>query len=216
MRLTSTFAAAAAISLTSLAANAGSLAPMAAEAPVMAAPAPAPVQMMSRDWTGAYAGLSFGGSDIDATVKVADDLALTGDGNSTGIFAGYNYQMGNLVVGVEFDFDATNYRVGEDEIGPENTVVVEATSRLKGRVGVPLGNGLVYGTAGIVGASTNSVIPALGNFAVQDGRGYLVGGGYDYKFDNFLVGVEALYHEFDDDVLNVEVTTLRLRVGYTF
>ncbi|MFN3662263.1 outer membrane protein [Yoonia sp.] len=221
MRLKFIAAATAAFGAFTMTAQAGSLAPAVEQPPVAMMPAQPVMPARAGDWTGAYAGLSIGGSDIDAAVKGAgengSDLALTGDGGSTGLFAGYNYQLGNIVVGVEFDFDATNYRVGEDEVGPENTVVVEATSRLKGRVGVPLGNGLAYGVAGIVGASTNSVIPALGNFAVEDGVGYLLGAGYDMRIgDNLLAGGEVLYHEFDDDNLNVEVTTFRLRVGYRF
>ena len=72
----------------------------------------APVAVTAQDWTGAYGGVTFGGSSIDAKVKPLGDLALEGDGNSTGLFAGYNYQMGGIVYGAEFDFDATNYRVG--------------------------------------------------------------------------------------------------------
>lgn len=185
------------------------------------APAMSNAMGHTQDWTGAYGGVTFGGSDITATVKPLSDLELEGDGGSTGIFAGYNMQVDGIVYGVEFDFDATNYLVGED-ILTDDAVLVESTARLKARVGVPVGNGLAYGVAGIVGASTNTVIPnaktGLGaDFAVQDGAGYLVGAGYDMKFgDNLIAGAEVLYHEFDDDVLNVEVTTLRVRVGYTF
>lgn len=221
MRLKLTAAAAAAFVASAVTAQAGSLAAPMEQAPVAVMQAQPVMQMRTGDWTGAYAGLSFGGSDINATVKPLGDLGLEGDGNSTGIFAGYNYQMGNIVVGGEFDFDATNYRVGEDVLGSDS-VLVESTARLKARLGVPVGNGLLYGVAGVVGASTNTVIPdektGLGaDFAVQDGVGYLVGAGYDMRIgDNLLAGAEVLYHEFDDDVLNVEVTTFRVRVGYRF
>lgn len=182
----------------------------------VAALALAPALANAQDWTGSYAGLSAGSSDITATVKPLDNLELDGDGGSTGLFAGYNVQRGSLVYGVEFDFDATNYNVSD-------LVLVESTSRLKARIGTPVANGLAYGVAGIVGASTNSVLPddpslaPVNGFAVEDGVGYLVGAGYDMKFGNNLIaGAEVLYHEFDDDALNVEVTTLRLRVGFNF
>lgn len=189
---------------------------------IAAALALAPMAVSAQDWTGAYAGFAIGGSDINAEVKPLENLPLEGDGGSTGIFAGYNYQMGNVVYGVEFDFDATNYRVGEEVLGSEGAVLVESTARLKGRIGAPIGdNGLAYGVVGVVGASTNSVIPeavpVVGGFAVEDGVGYLFGVGYDMKFgNNLLAGAEVLYHEFDDDNLNVDVTTFRFRVGYTF
>ncbi len=179
-----------------------------------AAIAMTPAMTFAGDWTGSYAGFALGGSDITATVKPLDNTELDGDGGSTGLFAGYNYQVGNVVYGVEFDFDATNYNVSD-------LVLVEATSRLKARIGAPVGDGLAYGVAGVVGASTNSVLPEglgpVSGFAVEDGVGYLVGAGYDMKFgDNLIAGAEVLYHEFDDDALNVEVTTLKLRVGFNF
>ena len=213
MRLKLTAAAAAAFVASAVTAQAGSLAAPMEQAPVAVMHAQPVMQMRTGDWTGAYAGLSFGGSDINAVAKFAGDLELEGDGNSTGIFAGYNYQMGNIVVGGEFDFDATNYVVGKDLLG-DSAVLVEATSRLKGRVGVPLGNGLAYGVAGVVGASTNS---SVGEQRIQDGVGYLIGAGYDMRIgENLLAGAEVLYHEFDDDDLNVDVTTFRVRVGYRF
>lgn len=173
-----------------------------------------PAMTFAGDWTGSYAGFAFGGSDITATVKPLDNTELDGDGGSTGLFAGYNYQVGNIVYGVEFDFDATNYNVSD-------LVLVESTSRLKARIGASVGDGLAYGVAGVVGASTNSVLPEglgpVSGFAVEDGVGYLVGAGYDMKFgDNLIAGAEVLYHEFDDEALNVEVTTLKLRVGFNF
>lgn len=215
MHLTRTFAASAALALSTLAAHAGGLVTDMGVAPVVVTTASG--GMAADDWTGAYGGLSFGGSDITATVKPAGDLELPGDGESVGFFAGYNHQVGNVVLGAEFDFDSTDYVVGRDILGSADAVRVNATARLKGRIGTPIGNGLVYGVAGVVGASTNSVVGALDNFAVKDGVGYLVGAGYDHRVStNLLVGGEVLYHEFDDDVLNVEVTTFRLRVGYRF
>ena len=34
--------------------------------------------------------------------------------------------------------------------------------------------------------------------------------------ENLLIGSEVLFHNFDDDDLEVDVTTLRLRVGFSF
>ena len=161
----------------------------------------APAMAQAQDWTGAYGGLTVGGSDITATVKAAD-AELEGDGSSVGFFAGYNYQMGNIVYGGEFDLDGTDYEIAD------GAVKVESTARLKARIGAPIGNGLAYGVVGAVGATSNDV---------KDGRGVLVGAGYDMKLaENLLIGSEVLFHNFDDDDLEVDVTTLRLRVGFSF
>lgn len=172
----------------------------------------APAIASAQDWTGAYGGITVGTADIDATVKVTDpQLELQGEGSSAGIFAGYNYQVGNVVYGGEFDLDATDYSI-EDGL-----VRVDSTVRLKARVGTPVGNGLAYGVVGAVGATSNSVVAPLGDFAVEDGIGALYGAGYDLKIsENVLIGSELLFHDFEDDVLQVDVTTLRLRVGFAF
>lgn len=179
---------------------------------IVTAIALAPAMAQAQDWTGAYGGLTFGGADIDATVKATDpDLELEGDGSSLGIFAGYNYQMGNIVYGGEFDLDGTEYEVAD------GLVKVDSTVRLKARVGTPVGNGLVYGVVGAVGATSNSVVAPLGDFRIKDGLGGLIGAGYDMKLsENLLIGSELLFHNFEDDDLEVDVTTLRLRVGFSF
>lgn len=179
---------------------------------IVTALALAPAMAQAQNWTGAYAGIAAGGSDIEATVKVTDpNLELEGDGNSIGFFAGYNYDAGNIVYGAEFDFDITDYSVADD------LVRIDTTARLKGRVGAKVGNGLAYGVLGVVGATSNSVVAPLGDFAVEDGVGVLYGAGYDMRItDNLMLGGELLVHDFEDDVLQVDVTTLRLRVGYSF
>lgn len=171
-----------------------------------------PAIAQAQDWTGPYGGITLGGADIEATVKAVEpNLELEGDGTSVGIFAGYNYQMGNVVYGGEFDFDGTDYEVAD------GLVQIDSTLRLKARVGAPIGNGLAYGVIGAVGATSNSVVAPLGDFAIKDGIGVLYGAGYDMKLsDNLLIGSELLFHNFEDDDLEVDVTSLRLRVGYTF
>lgn len=172
----------------------------------------APAMAQAQDWTGAYAGIAAGSADIEATVKVTDpDLELEGDGTSVGFFAGYNYDAGNIVYGAEFDFDVTDYSVADD------LVRIDTTARLKARLGTKVGNGLAYGVVGVVGATSNSVVASLGDFAIEDGVGVLYGAGYDMRItENLLLGGELLVHDFEDDVLQVDVTTLRLRVGFNF
>ena len=164
-----------------------------------AALAAAPAAVFAQDWTGPYAGFQIGGSDIDV-----DGAPLTGDGPSYGVFAGYNIQAGNLVYGGEFDYDTTEYEIGD-------TVEVESTTRLKGRIGSEVGGGLLYGTAGIVWATS----PQLG-----DDDGYLFGVGYDFPVsDNMIAGAEILQHEFEEyngGALDVSVTTFKARVAFNF
>ena len=158
-----------------------------------------PMTASAQDWTGGYGGLAYGGSDIDVTG------GLSGDGESIGVFGGYNWDVGNVVYGVEADWDSTDYAIGGGAVN------VTHTARLKGRVGVEIGNGLGYASAGIVRANTD----AIGN-----DNGYLFGLGYDHQLaNNTLIGAEVLQHEFDDfdgSGLDVSVTTFKARVALRF
>ena len=156
-------------------------------------------QAGAQDWSGGYAGLQVGGSDLDTSI------GAPGDGGSIGAFAGYNFQNGSLVYGFEVDFDKTDY-----DIGP-GTVVVEDTVRLKGRLGTQVGSGLLYGTAGLVRASTD----VLGSDS-----GVLFGVGYELPVGNgAVVGGEILNHDFNDfdgSGIDVDVLTYKLRVSFQF
>lgn len=160
-----------------------------------------PSVTFAQNWTGPYAGFQLGTAEID--VDGAADLS--GDGESYGIFAGYNVQNGGVVYGGEFDYDVTEYDIAS---GAEE---IDSTTRLKGRIGADLGGGLAYGTAGIVWATS----PGLG-----DDNGYFFGVGYDFPVaPNVAIGAEILNHQFDDyndTDLDVDVTTIKARVAFSF
>ncbi|WP_056035241.1 outer membrane beta-barrel protein [Loktanella sp. 3ANDIMAR09] len=156
-----------------------------------------PAAVMAQDATGAYFGIAAGGSDIDV-----NSGALDGDGPSVGIYAGYNFAANGVIYGGEFDFDSNQYEV------PAAGATVDYATRLKARVGVPVGPGVAYGVGGFILATSDQL---------DDGRGYLYGVAYDMPFgDSYHVGAEILQHEFDDDVLEVGVTTFKVRVGFNF
>jgi hypothetical protein len=160
-----------------------------------------PAASFANDWTGAYAGAQLGASEIDV-----DGLEVDGDGPSYGVFAGYNVQNGAVVYGGEFDYDSTEYEVAD------GAVEVDSTMRLKARIGTELGGGLVYGTAGVVWATS----PDIG-----DDNGYLFGVGYDFPVaENITIGGEILQHQFEDynDLSGVDigVTTVKARVAFNF
>lgn len=159
-----------------------------------------PAGAFAQDWTGTYAGFQAGGSDIDV-----DGPDLEGDGPSYGLFAGYNVQNGGVVYGGEIDFDGTEYDIGS------GTAEVDSTARLKARFGGDVGGGLLYGTTGVVWATS----PELG-----DDNGYFVGAGYDFPVSSDVtVGAELLQHQFDDynnSGLDVGVTTFKARVAVRF
>jgi hypothetical protein len=148
---------------------------------------------MAADWTGFYAGGQLGFGDVDT------DAGASGDGAIGGLVAGYDYDFGNWVLGGGVDYDFADIDVG-------GATVLENVARLKMRGGYKMGNGLAYATAGLAHADTDT----LGS-----DNGYFVGVGYEHMItDQFALGGEALYHEFDDfdgSGIDIDATTVQLR-----
>lgn len=183
--------------LTAGPALAGSLEP--APPPPAVVPAPAPPAARTPDWTGFYLGSQIGYIDVDTNVP-----GVSGDDIIAGFTAGYDYDMGTVVVGGSVDTDWTNATLvpGLD---------VEHIWRVKLRGGYKLGRGLVYATAGYANADTT---------ILGDEDGYFAGAGYDYMVgDHLAIGGELLFHEFDTfngTPVNVDATTFQIRTTYKF
>ncbi|MDA5093783.1 outer membrane beta-barrel protein [Aliiroseovarius sp. KMU-50] len=151
------------------------------------------------DWTGPYVGAQIGYGDVNASVGAAN-----GDGIIGGIIAGYDFDMGDWVLGVGLDYDFAEIDVG-------TATTLENILRVKARGGRKVGSGLIYGTAGYAHASTSS----LGS----DG-GFFVGAGYEQRIsDRFSFGAEVLYHEFSSfngSANAIDATTVHLRGIWRF
>ena len=165
---------------------------------IIAAPAP----MMSADWTGFYAGaqLGYGQMTSDAIDEDPQDLLY-------GVHAGYLYDLGNIVLGAELDYDMT-------EIGfAAPAVDLDSVARFKLRAGYDAGAFQPYLTAGVAQATVSGALDGTSD-------GQFAGLGLDYQLsDSFRVGGEVLAHQFDnlvDSGVDVEATTLTLRASYNF
>lgn len=165
-------------------------APAPAQEPVYVAPTPT-----SGEWTGGYVGAELGYGSGDAA-GLSDDAMLYG------LTAGYDYDLGNWVLGAGLDYDWTELSLGG--------VDVDNLARLKLRAGYDLGQGLLYGTGGAAKAFTTA----------GDDTGWFAGVGYEHKVtDSISVGGEALYHAFDNfngSGVDADGTTLQLRTSFRF
>lgn len=196
LRRTTTFAAALATCAAPV--FAGSITPVEPE-PTPMVPA-APIAPSSPNWTGAYAGGQLGFADIDTNAAGTD-----GDGYIGGLTAGYDYDLGDWVVGGGLDYDFADINIG-------GGTTVDSIWRAKLRGGYKIGNGLLYAAGGYAGADTNN----LGNEG-----GYFIGGGYDHMVSqNFSMGGEVLYHEIDGfgpaPSVDLETTTIQVRGTFRF
>jgi outer membrane immunogenic protein len=153
-------------------------------------PLPAPFT-----WTGFYLGGNIGGAR--ATSTLSDNLtnvSLDRDqkGFIGGVQIGYNYQVGSLVLGVEWDFDWTSLDASGVVTIPglggalQGSVDTEWITTLAGRIGLALDRTLVYvkvgggwvrSEASVTQLTTGSTLTAS-----HTNGGWLVGAGFEYAF----------------------------------
>jgi outer membrane immunogenic protein len=164
-------------------------------------------------WTGAYVGLAAGVSHHEAEwTDQADDWingSETFDSTSAlvGGYAGYNMELGAIVLGVEADISAA---FNEDSgTGPKYDEIytneLDWIGSVRGRIGVPIDRMLIYATggwafAGVTNESTSDDYPNE-DFEDTDDTvtGYVLGGGVEYALsDNVLLRVEGLSYDFED------------------
>jgi outer membrane immunogenic protein len=160
-------------------------------------------------WTGFYLGVNAGAASLSTDYRVDSlrgDLANGDQGNGggalAGVTAGYNYQMGTWLLGIEADFAWSNAGNSGQAFGmPAASAKMTSFSTVRGRVGYAFDRALIYGTGGLAIAQLkgNSV-----NFFLNDASciagfsetrtGWTVGGGLEYALSNhFSVKVEGLY-----------------------
>lgn len=181
---------------------------VAAAAMMMSAPAataadllpPPPPEFRSSvyDWSGAYIGGMVSGVMVDAVYvpSVGPDPNLDGDGLLGGIYAGYNYQMGNFVMGIEGDalFGEVNPNNLLDQV--EQDIDFMATARA--RLGYAHDRTMAYVTGGIAFMDSEITLPFFGESQSKSHTGYTVGGGLEHAWtDNFVGRIEYLFASFD-------------------
>lgn len=176
--------------------------------PYTKAPAPPAVQ----NWTGFYVGLN-GGYGWGRTIMFAApgglQIGYSLSGGLVGGQAGYNWQVGALVFGIEADGDWANLRSAGACQGPAFNCASDtrALASLRGRLGGVLGSALLYVTGGLGYANTHysaltfaAGLPFAGTTGIYDTTrwGYTAGVGIEYGFArNWSAKVEYLHYGFD-------------------
>jgi outer membrane immunogenic protein len=168
---------------------------MAADLPSRRAPAPIIASVPVFTWTGFYVGVNAGyGWNTNDSITVGGvrfDLDDEG-GFVGGAQAGYNYQIGSFVVGLEGDIQYADFG-GDDRFDFDNDGIADDDfnnsdwfGTVRARAGVAFDRALIYATGGFAFA--------------DDATGWTVGGGLEYAFTNNLSAkVEGLYVNLDQD-----------------
>ena len=197
--------------LVSAAASVFSLAAMAADLPASIVSAPSVVSLPAFSWTGIYIGGEFGWVKTDpqyttGALLLGSPFIVTSGSNKSGltygVMAGYNYQVGQLVLGVEGDFQG--WTIGKTRYTAITGDFLTAHSKwggsVRGRLGYAVDRALFHVSGGVAFVSNEASIPFTGiSVGGDDTRvGWTVGAGLDYAFtNNWFTGLEYRYSQFE-------------------
>ena len=191
------------------------LASAASAADMAMRPAPAVPVPAGFSWAGTYVGaeLGMGWAQNDLTAwrngAFYGQADISGRGALGGIFAGHNWQSGNVVYGLEADIEWSGVKGDFTASGNSYSYALPIQGSARARLGWAFDRALVYGTGGVAVASiaTNYV----GNDYSHVRAGWTIGAGLDYAFtDNLFARLEYRYVDFAGftDVLTSGRTTM--------
>jgi outer membrane immunogenic protein len=176
-------------------------------------------------WTGFYLGGELGWIQTDpryttGAVLLGAPFTISSTSSKNGLsyggLAGYNYQMGSLVLGIEGDFEG--WTVGAIRYTAITGDFLTAHSKwgasVRGRLGYAADHALFYVTGGAAFVSNETSIPFTG-ISVGDGTraGWTVGAGFDYAFtNNWFTGLEYRYSQYESKSLVYPIPILNLGI----
>jgi outer membrane immunogenic protein len=162
---------------------------------------------MSFGWTGGYVGAhvgyGWGNSDGEITLGGAGAADADSEGWLAGVQAGYNHNLGGVVIGVEGDIAWTGIEAELPNGGSPGTIMhsIDWLGTLRGRVGFAADAFLVYGTAGVAFAGGTLGLdfddPGLTDQSDSTTHiGWVVGVGAEAMItDSISLKAEYLYHD---------------------
>jgi outer membrane immunogenic protein len=177
-------------------------------------------------WTGFYIGGNVGGAwdptgghnTSCAALNDCTSAQTTLGGVAGGVQAGYNYQIGVVVLGAEGTFSASSLRGSYLAADGINTLTTSADyfGTLTGKVGVAFGSFLLYGKGGAAWTHTNqsdfNAAESLSFTSNYWQTGWTVGGGAEYAFSpNWSVRLEYAFIDTPD-----KPTTFNSSAGVSF
>jgi outer membrane immunogenic protein len=172
-----------------LAADIGTAEPL--PTPEVVAPEPA------TDWTGFHLGALLGWTWADADTNAPEGDAEA-DGVDGGVYAGFDYQMGNFVIGAEGDLIVSGVDGDEGPLSLDQGL----NGSLRARAGIALDQFLLYGTGGA--ALTDVELDGGGSGDDATLWGWTVGAGAEAMItDNITARVEYRYTDYEDETFSV-------------
>jgi outer membrane immunogenic protein len=183
-----------------------------ARAADLAAPTLPPPVPALYNWNGIYVGVNGGWGDgnsnwTDGTLGESGRFQISG--YLTGGTAGFNYQVGAYVFGIEGDFDWSHLTGGS---GPTCGAISGAVppptgcqtqsdwlATVRGRLGYAFDNILIYGTAGVAFGNVQTGLIPPSTFDSSSEAGWTIGAGIEVGFaPNWTAKAEYLFVDLRD------------------
>jgi outer membrane immunogenic protein len=216
----------------------------AADLPSRYAPPPMVAAVPVFTWTGFYVGVNagYGWNTNDNNNSFDPVFGYSGGGSDGGFVGGgqigYNYQIGQFVIGLETDLQYADIGGGRSYIGTgflgDDSNEGAWFGTVRARAGFAIDRALVYATGGFayggIGSGSSTYIDAAGNYIYGSSNGtntgWVLGGGIEYAFTNNLTAkIEGLYVNLDTkrddfgvfaDKNNAEFGVVRAGLNYKF
>jgi outer membrane immunogenic protein len=198
--------------------------------PVYKAP-PSGMIPVTYDWTGFYVGghVGYGWADKNWTDGFGlFDVSHKADGFLGGVQGGYNYQIGQFVLGLEGDWSWSGMRGSNNAFASTFNTDVDWTATITGRVGMAFDRWLVYGKGGVAFTrdrySTN-FYTAPGVELTDSRTGWVVGAGVEYAFaPQWSAKLEYNYMDFGTKSVsfapgfstNIDQTVQAVKLGVNY
>jgi outer membrane immunogenic protein len=191
--------------------------------------APAPIFTWTGVYVGASAAYNFGGFTHDGSPYFGNS-----DGGLFGVQAGYNYQSGPLVAGIEGDINFGSVSgSGHPYFNSYANGNINGQGSIRARFGYAFNHAMVYITGGYTGANLKGTITDFSvspNVYANDStflNGWTIGAGVEYAITQHIsVKAEYLYSDYGTGSLftgtpdyarpGLNLSTLRAGVNYHF
>jgi opacity protein-like surface antigen len=175
------------VALIAIGANAGA---HAADMPAKALP----VITAPYHWSGFYVGANFGGAWTSGSLNIPNNNFYGGLTEFIGgVQAGYNFQSGHLLLGVEGDLDGATFSHPTLPSPTLGSVSQNWIGTVAGRFGLVEDRWLIYGKVGGGWVHSNAILnfPEVSWNGSNTSSGWLVGAGLEYGFkSHWTIGLE--------------------------
>ena len=155
--------------------------------------APPPQVSPAYNWTGFYLGVN-GGGGWGRSWWQSQSTAIDLSGAQVGGTAGYNWQFGNAVLGLEGDIDWSNLKgTSSAVLCPGCSTSDSWLSTVRGRAGYAFGGIMPYVTGGLAVGDIRASAPGFGGASATN-AGWTVGGGIEIALPgNWTAKAEYLH-----------------------